>query len=62
MFLRLQSLVSKFSSAVNNQKPRVDQLDEDTDNLLKDMNTLNEKVSSRIPRIPSRFIDKISVK
>uniref|UniRef100_H3DCP0 Laminin subunit alpha 3 n=1 Tax=Tetraodon nigroviridis TaxID=99883 RepID=H3DCP0_TETNG len=43
----IKSLVSKFSSAVNNQKPRVDQLDEDTDNLLKDMNTLNEKVQDR---------------
>lgn len=45
-FLPLQSLVNKFSSAVNNQKPRIDQLDEDTDNLSDDINTLKEKVSS----------------
>lgn len=45
-FLPLQSLVNRFSSAVNNQKPRIDQLDEDMDNLSDDINTLKEKVLS----------------
>lgn len=45
-FLSLQSLVNKFSSAVNNQKPLIDQLDKDTDSLTDDINTLKEKVSS----------------
>lgn len=45
-FLPLQNLVNKFFATVNNQKPRIDQLDKDTDNLSDDINTLKEKVSN----------------
>lgn len=53
-FLPLQHLVEKFTSTVNNQRPRIDQLDEDTDNLSDDIKALKKKVSS--VRLISRFI------
>lgn len=46
MFLPLQNLVNKFSSIINNQKPRIDQLDQDTDALSDDIKALKEKVWS----------------
>lgn len=46
MFLPLQYLVNKLSSDINNQKPRIDQLDDDTYDLSRDINALKERVSS----------------
>lgn len=46
MFLPLQNLVSKFSTAINKQKSRINQLDKDTESLSDDIKTLKEKVSS----------------
>lgn len=44
LFLPLQNLVNKFSSIINNQKPRIDQLDQDTGALSDDIKALKEKV------------------
>lgn len=46
LFLPLQNLVNRFSSIINNQKPRIDQLDQDTNALSDDITALKEKVWS----------------
>lgn len=44
----LKILVSKFSSSINTQKSKVDQLDKDMANLVDDIASLKEKVDFTI--------------
>lgn len=52
MFLPVQNLVIEFSSTINNQKPRINQLDEDMAILSDDIKALKGEVSS----VPRRWV------